>query len=63
MGRSSVRWLSRYSEKATDVGCWLVSDAQSGFRKNGSRGEPIDVEQLKLLMKEVFEWGSSGSLG
>jgi len=56
-------WLSRYSEKATDVGCWLVSDAQSGFRKNGSRGEPIDVEQLKLLMKEVFEWGSSGSLG
>ena len=63
MGRSSVRWLSRYSEKATDVGCWLVSDAQSGFRKNGSRGEPIDVEQLKMLMKEVFEWGSSGSLG
>ena len=51
------RWLSRYFEVASAAGCWLITDAQSGFRKNGSRGEPIDAEKLKLLMKEVFEWG------
>ena len=52
------RW-SQHFEVAWDAGCWLISDAQSGFRRNGSPGEPIDAEKSKLLMKGLREVCSS----
>lgn len=51
-------WLSKYHSKAAAAGCWAICDAQSGFRKKGNRGEPIDLEELTKLLQQAFEWGS-----
>ena len=52
------QWLTKYEQRASECGCWLLSDAQSGFRKENSRGKPIDVEEMKKLMSLALEWGS-----
>eukprot|EP00418_Pyrodinium_bahamense_P098917 CAMPEP_0179039970 /NCGR_PEP_ID=MMETSP0796-20121207/15408_1 /TAXON_ID=73915 /ORGANISM="Pyrodinium bahamense, Strain pbaha01" /LENGTH=313 /DNA_ID=CAMNT_0020736305 /DNA_START=54 /DNA_END=995 /DNA_ORIENTATION=- len=55
-------WLPRYADRAKENGMTLISDAQSGFRKDGKRGAPVDVDALKELAEAVRKWGR-GHLG
>lgn len=47
----------RYHQKASEAGCWVVCDAQSGFRKKGQRSEDIDSDELRKLIQAAYEWG------
>eukprot|EP00438_Fugacium_kawagutii_P008043 Skav209140 [mRNA] locus=scaffold3458:57251:62031:- [translate_table: standard] len=50
-------WLTRYHQKASEARCWVVCDAQSGFRKKGQRSEEIDLDELRKLIQAAYEWG------
>lgn len=51
-------WLDRYTARARQHGCSLLSDAQSGFRQERNRGKPVDVEALLALAAAVREWAA-----
>lgn len=50
-------WLSRYHARAAELGCACLCDAQTGFRQGKTRGQPIDAEEFRKLLQEVYEWG------
>eukprot|EP00408_Alexandrium_pacificum_P014608 CAMPEP_0171237634 /NCGR_PEP_ID=MMETSP0790-20130122/43065_1 /TAXON_ID=2925 /ORGANISM="Alexandrium catenella, Strain OF101" /LENGTH=367 /DNA_ID=CAMNT_0011703987 /DNA_START=54 /DNA_END=1155 /DNA_ORIENTATION=- len=56
-------WLDRYAARAQQHGCTLLCDAQSGFRQNGKRGEPVNVPALQELARAVREWAAGAPKG
>jgi len=54
-------WLDRYAVRAREHGCRLISDAQSGFRMDRSRGKPVDVAAVLELSLAVREWAAEAA--
>ena len=50
-------WLTKYEDKAAEHSYACICDAQTGFRKDKNRGQPIDEKALRRLMKNVYSWG------